>query len=127
MKSSHSCRKRPAARLDKSDLSPLAIASSVPLIATLAIFVRLLVAWKSHFTSEDFLITLRYAENLARGHGMVFNVGEPVLGTTTPLYTLFLAALAWLGLPAALIGKLVNILADAGLCLLRVSSAARHR
>ena len=87
-------------------------------IAALAVVVRLFVAWKSQFTSEDFLITLRYAENLAHGHGLVFNVGERVLGTTTPLYTLFLAVLARLGLPVAPLGKMVNILADAGLCLL---------
>ncbi len=87
-------------------------------IAALAVIVRLIVAWNSHFTSEDFLITLRYAENLAHGNGLVFNVGERVLGTTTPLYTLFLAAMSWIGLPPAPLGKMVNILADAGLCLL---------
>jgi hypothetical protein len=41
---------------------------------------------------EDALITYRYAENLAEGAGLVFNSGERVLGTTTPLYALLLAA-----------------------------------
>jgi hypothetical protein len=41
---------------------------------------------------EDALITYRYAENLALGEGFVFNPGERVLGTTTPLFTLLLAA-----------------------------------
>jgi hypothetical protein len=94
------------------------LASAAYAIAGLAIVVRLLVAWYSRFTSEDFLITLRYAENLAHGHGLVFNPGERVLGTTTPLYTLFLASVSRLGLPPAPLGKLINILADAGLCLL---------
>ena len=71
----------------------------------------------THFTSEDFLITLRYAENLAGGHGFVYNPGERVLGTTTPLYALFLALAAALGLPADGVGKAVNILADGALCL----------
>lgn len=89
-------------------------------IAALAILLRLALAASTHFTSEDFLITLRYAENLAHGHGLVYNVGERVLGTTTPLYTLFLAVMAWLGLPATLCGKGVNIVADGVLCLLLV-------
>ena len=97
---------------------PSSLPAAAYAIAALAVVVRLVVVWKSHFTSEDFLITLRYAENLAQGHGLVYNVGERVLGTTTPLYTLLLAALAWLGLPPAPLGKMVNILADAGLCLL---------
>ncbi|MCW3099703.1 MAG: hypothetical protein JWL77_5321 [Chthonomonadaceae bacterium] len=97
---------------------PRHFSSPIYTIMGLAVLVRCLVAWHSRFTSEDFLITLRYAENLAHGQGLVFNPGEHVLGTTTPLYTLFLAAVSWLGLPAALLGKLVNILADAGLCLL---------
>ena len=71
----------------------LSFSSTAYAIAALAIVVRCLVAWHSRFTSEDFLITLRYAENLAHGQGLVFNPGERVLGTTTPLYTLFLAAI----------------------------------
>jgi hypothetical protein len=37
---------------------------------------------------DDAYITLRYAENLARGLGPVFNPGERVLGTTAPGYML---------------------------------------
>lgn len=41
---------------------------------------------------DDAYITFRYAENLLAGLGFVYNAGERVLGTTTPLYTLLLAA-----------------------------------
>ena len=41
-------------------------------------------------TFEDALITFRYAHNIALGNGFVFNTGEYVLGTTTPILTLFL-------------------------------------
>jgi hypothetical protein len=41
---------------------------------------------------EDALITYKYAENLVAGNGLVYNVGERVLGTTTMLFTLLLAA-----------------------------------
>jgi hypothetical protein len=43
---------------------------------------------------DDAYITFRYAQNLAAGNGLVFNPGEAVLGTTTPLYTLILACLS---------------------------------
>jgi hypothetical protein len=41
--------------------------------------------------NDDAFITYRYARNLASGLGFVFNPGERVLGTTTPLYTFLLA------------------------------------
>lgn len=51
--------------------------------------------WYKMYTGrqmEDSLITFRYVENILAGHGMVFNVGERVLGTTTPLFTLLIAS-----------------------------------
>jgi hypothetical protein len=47
---------------------------------------------KTGLTLEDALITYRYAENLSSGNGFAFNPHQPVLGTSTPLLTLFLAA-----------------------------------
>ncbi len=41
---------------------------------------------------DDPLITLTYAKNIAAGNGFIFNHGVPVLGTTTPLFALFVAA-----------------------------------
>lgn len=43
---------------------------------------------------EDALITWRYAEHLAQGAGFTFNPGERVLGTTTPILAVVLAAAA---------------------------------
>ncbi len=45
-------------------------------------------------TIDDAFITFRYARNLVVGLGFVYNPGEHVLGTTTPLYTLLLAGLS---------------------------------
>lgn len=42
---------------------------------------------------DDQYITITYARNLAAGNGFVYNGGSPSLGTTTPLFTLTLAAL----------------------------------
>ena len=43
-------------------------------------------------TIDDAYITFRYARNILAGKGFVYNTGERVLGTTTPLYTLLMAA-----------------------------------
>jgi hypothetical protein len=45
-------------------------------------------------TIDDAFITFRYARNIVHGMGFVYNAGEHVLGTTTPLYTLWMAALS---------------------------------
>jgi arabinofuranosyltransferase len=45
---------------------------------------------------DDAYITFRYARNISQGLGYVYNPGEQVQGTTTPLYTLILAFFAWL-------------------------------
>lgn len=42
---------------------------------------------------DDPYITYRYADNLANGDGFVYNLGENVLSTTSPLFTLILALL----------------------------------
>ena len=90
--------------------------SPLPL-ALLAVLARVLPTPR---TIDDAFITFRYARNLLAGQGFVYNAGQRVLGTTTPLYTLLLAGLAgltrsqnypWLAL-------LVNALMDAVTCLL---------
>ena len=83
-------------------------------------------------TIDDSYITFRYARNLLTGEGFVYNPGERVLGTTTPLYTLLMAGLAALAggpgdFPALALG--VNALADAATCLLlwQLGSAGSQR
>ena len=44
--------------------------------------------------SDDALISLRYAWNLAHGHGLVWNEGEHLEGFTNPLWTLYAAGWA---------------------------------
>ncbi len=63
----------------------------VALIVILALAARLVPGPR---TIDDAYITFRYARNLLAGEGFVFNPGERVLGTTTPLFTLVLAAAA---------------------------------
>jgi len=70
---------------------------------------------------DDSYITYRYARNLVSGAGFVFNLGERVQGTTTPLYTLLMAGLslpAGGAAPFPDMALAVNALADAATCLL---------
>ena len=89
------------------------------LLVGLALLARLLPGSR---TIDDAFITFRYARNLLAGNGFVFNAGEAVLGTTTPLYTLLMAGLGALlgGVRADFpnIALVVNALADAATCLL---------
>src|ERR1041385_3811930 len=50
---------------------------------------------------DDAMISMRYAHNLAAGHGLVWNPGEvpPVEGYTNLLWTLWMAAIHRLPLP----------------------------
>jgi len=62
---------------------------------------------------DDAYITFRYAENLARGWGLVYNRGEHVLGTTTALFCLILAGIRLLHLPVPLAADLVSVASSA--------------
>lgn len=78
---------------------------------------------------DDAYITFRYARNLVAGHGLVFNPGEAVLGTTTPLYSLILALLSLpfggVGAPFPEIAWILNALVDGVVCLLLMLLGAR--
>jgi hypothetical protein len=63
------------------------------------------------FFNDDSLITIRYAENLARGNGLVYNAGEKVLGTTTPLWALLLAGVAKIGVDPVAAATWIGVLA----------------
>ncbi len=42
---------------------------------------------------DDAFITYRYAQNIVEGHGPVYNAGERVFGSSTPLYVVWLVGL----------------------------------
>src|SRR5258708_3028581 len=78
-------------------------------------------------TVDDAFITFRYSRNIVEGQGFVYNPGSQVLGTTTPLYTVLMAAIS-----AILRGEdfqnyaiVVNALADAGTAILLFLLARR--
>src|SRR4029453_8880455 len=55
-------------------------------------------AWELRFVQDDAYISWRYADNFARGLGLVWNAGEYVEGYTNFLWTVILAIPHRLGL-----------------------------
>ena len=64
-----------------------------PLLLLVFFFIMIRMAWIFYtgHIFEDAFITFRYAENVAHGNGYVYNIGEHVYGSTTPLFTFLLA------------------------------------
>lgn len=74
---------------------------------------------------DDSYITYRYAENLARGWGLVFNEGQRILGTSTPLLALILGALKVAGIATPTAGLWIGRLSFAAMVLVIERLAAR--
>ncbi|MCK5033357.1 MAG: hypothetical protein KAS18_06975 [Calditrichia bacterium] len=82
------------------------------LIPLLTVLIRLLVFFISSNTYEDAFITFRYAENLANGFGLVYNIGEKVYGTTTPLFAIVLASFKLIGISCITSSLAINLIAE---------------
>jgi hypothetical protein len=93
----------------QQDRLALALLAAVMLVALVA---RILPSPRN---IDDSFITFRYARNITQGAGFVYNVGVATLGTTTPLYTLMMAAIAFVvrGSDFPIYALVVNALADA--------------
>lgn len=82
-------------------------------IAALFLFITLEEVFL--FGVDDSYIFYRYAENLANGHGLVFNVGEPEgEGFTSWTWLLLLAFFKVLGLDIILVSKILGIMFHIG-------------
>lgn len=86
--------------------------------------MRLLLAFRSA-PVDDAFITLRYAQNLAAGHGLVYHVGEPIFALSGPLYAGLLAPFFLAGWTPEPFLTWLAILADLGVIMLVFRLAAR--
>lgn len=89
-------------------------------IPVLLIVVSLLlnIGWMlyTNYTEEDAFITFRVAQQVASGNGFVYNIGEPIYGSTTPLLTLLLALwIRFITTDVVFAARLINISATAGM------------
>lgn len=81
----------------------LALAASV-------VWLVLASVWIWGYTLDDAFIGFRYAQNLANGHGLVFNPGERVEGYTNFLWVTLLAAVPNLAANAVIAAKILGVL-----------------
>ena len=96
-----------------------------PLTLAVAIGAGLWLAIDTMWCVDDAFITFRYSQNMAEGHGLVFNIGERVEGYTNFLWTVMIAGVIWLGLPAPETAIILNLLFMAG-TLIVVHAIVRH-
>lgn len=75
-------------------------------------------AWHSRFIQDDAFISFRYAENLAHGNGLVWNVGERVAGYTNFLWTLAIAGGIRLGVDPVSLSMALGVVCFAGALIL---------
>ncbi len=87
--------------------------------------VAAVAAWIVRFAQDDAFITFRYSRNLARGNGLVFNVGEKVEGYTNFLWTWLMAVPEKFGWSSPVFSQLVGIALMVGTVLVVLRFAAR--
>lgn len=63
-------------------------------------------------TSDDAFITFRYSQHIAAGEGFTYNPPERILGTSTPLFALTMAAAAKAGFDVPTAAFVVSLIAD---------------
>lgn len=77
------------------------------------------------FVADDTFIHLTYARHFRDGAGLVFNLGERVYGTTSPLWTLALGVLGRTGVDLLLLSRILSV--AAGLATVGLGSLALQR
>lgn len=108
---------RGVARADERvETAPGGLPDRAALLALVAaVALARMLAVLSYPTYDDAFITYRYAANLGSGAGLVFAPGapwEPLLGTTTPGYSVLLGLPAALGLDLVASSIVFNIACD---------------
>lgn len=72
--------------------------------------LAMMLAWSRRWICDDAFISLRYAENLVLGRGLVFNAGEHVEGYSNFTWVMFAALAQWLGLDPIAFVQVLGVL-----------------
>jgi hypothetical protein len=80
-----------------------------------------------NFTVDDAYISFRYADNLAQGKGMVFNVGERQEGYSNFFWVILLGFFSWLNISPILSSKLLSVFSGIGIFVLTVKLSRFYR
>jgi len=109
--------------IDFRSIKPLELLLGLLLFEVLAALVvtgvRIVVLGNSSSLVDDAYISLRYADNAARGLGLVWNAGgPPVDGFTSLFHVVILTAVEWAGGSALAAAPLVGVLGGAACTIL---------
>ncbi len=86
------CTDRPASRRDEQTIPRMRLGSLLVItLVSVATLIFLTWAFDADLVDDSYIF-LRYAWNIAEGHGAVFNIGERVEGYSSPLWTFMLGA-----------------------------------
>lgn len=84
-----------------------------------ALLLALVLMWPVRgYLTDDTFIHLQYARNLAAGHGFVFNPGEHVYGSTSPLWVALLADGMYFGFDGILVARALGLVSTLASVLL---------
>lgn len=83
------------------------------LVIVLTVLVFHIFSFNFNHPIDDAYISFRYAKNLIKGQGLVYNPGELVEGYTNPLWVLLLAPFIGLGFDP---GRISQVLGGAFAC-----------
>jgi hypothetical protein len=80
-------------------------------VALAALTLTWMLLLLGHWGFDDPFITFRYARNLLAGHGLVYNIGQRTLSTTTPFFAALLAGLSlvWPGSTETSLPAVANV------------------
>lgn len=89
----------------QSDLAPF-------FLIIFSLLLNLGWMYYTNYTEEDAFITFRISRQIASGHGFVYNLGEPMYGSTTPLLTLLLSVwIRFVSADVVLGARILNVIA----------------
>jgi arabinofuranosyltransferase len=71
-------------------------------------------AWSRRWSCDDAFISFRYADHLAHGQGLVWNVGERVEGFSNLLWTLLFVPAAAADLDLVVVSEVLGVLSLLG-------------
>ena len=118
-------RARPQGRSPLDTLTPFLIIGASIAGAVLFLSREQSIAGTWGFSLDDSWIHAVFARNVATGHGFSFNPGEPVAGSTGPLYSLILAALYWITKQMVWSAKILGIVCHAASAVFLARAAGR--
>jgi arabinofuranosyltransferase len=106
-------------------ITPFLVVAASLASAGLFLFREQAVAGTWGFSLDDSWIHAVFARNVATGHGFSFNPGEPVAGSTGPLYSLILAVLYWITGEVVWSAKLLGVVCQAASAVFMARAAGR--